>query len=342
MTSLERILHTLKGGSVDRLPIGELMINTTVIEQIQSGSSYYDFIEAQGYDLVGPNTTWDSLGFVDWVDKERNIFKDRWGITRKLDAELIPVPMKGAVESKQELAALHIPDPAEEPLLKRLPELLQRFKGKKATFIVGRDAWTGAYMLRGMEDFMVDLYLDPDFARDVIKVNLEYFKEVHRLAIEMGIDIIHLADDYAYKTGPLVSPEIWKEFILPGLSEVVEAAKSQGAYCFKHTDGNIWSILDEIVDTGIDALGPLEPEADMDLTKVREKFPDSITLYGNISVDLLSRGTIEEIRIAVQHLLDTVAPNGRFILSSGNSITSTVLPENFMEMIEMGRSYTYR
>lgn len=119
---------------------------------------------------------------------------------------------------------------------------------------------------------------------------VEYNRELHRLAIAEGADLIVLGDDYAHKTGTIMSPAHFREFVLPGLAEVVQNIKSHGAYCVKHTDGNIWAILDDIVNTGIDGLGPLEP-------------------------------------------------GGGHILSSGNSITSAVQPENFRAMVETAHEH---
>ena len=339
LISRDRIVAALERREADRVPLFELTINPKVIEQISPGKSYYDFIEDMGYDAVGPNITWDAMGLERWLDRDKKIFLDRWGITRQYTAELIPVPLEGAIRSKKDLLNYTPPDPAEEPLLKLLPELLQRFQGEKATFILGRDAWTGSYMLRGMTNFLMDFATDPGMVTDIIRIQVEYYKEVHRLAIEQGIDIIALVDDYAYKSGPFVSPTQFKRFIYPAFCEIVEDIKSHGAYCTKHTDGNIWKIIDLLVDSGIDALGPLEPEAEMDLARVKAQYGDKIAVIGNVGCDLLGRGTPEDIRREVKKLLRSVSPGGGHILSSGNSIASSTQPENLLAMIQTCKEY---
>ena len=154
-----------------------------------------------------------------------------------------------------------------------------------------------------------------------------------------GVDCIVLGDDYAHKKGPLIAPQLFREHIAPSLTRIVGNIKAHGAYCVKHTDGNIWEIVDDIVAAGIDALGPLEPAAEMDLSKVKDRYGDAVCVVGNVDVDLLSRGNPQQVEAVTRALMEGVSSRGGHILSSGNSITSSVRPENFMAMIRAGRSY---
>jgi uroporphyrinogen decarboxylase len=157
--------------------------------------------------------------------------------------------------------------------------------------------------------------------------------ELYRKLIDEGVEIVLLGDDYAGKTGPFMSPAHFERFILPGLKTVVQEVKRKGAYCIKHTDGNIWKIVDMIISTGIDMLGPLE-SAYMALDEVRSHAHGLVGVMGNIDVDLLSRGTVEDVVHTTKELIRNVSPPGGHILSSGNSISSSVTGENFMAMID--------
>ncbi|MBP7494011.1 MAG: hypothetical protein KA771_00815 [Spirochaetales bacterium] len=336
--SKKRVEAVLKGEIPDRVPMYELTINPSVVDRLNPGMSYYDFIEYYDYDAVGPNVTWDGLGRVKWIDEEKQVFLDRWGVVRRFTTDVIPVPLEGPIKSARDLVQYTPPNPLEEPLLEKVEELVSRFKGRRATFILGRDGWTGSYMLRGMENLLIDMMEDPPLVRDIVEMQIEYYKVVHRKVLEMGIDIIHLVDDYAYSSGPLMSPDMFEEFLLPGLETIVQDIKGHGGFCMKHTDGRIWKILEGIVSTGIDGIGPLEPEAGMDLHEVKERFP-SLTVMGNVSCDLLGRGTSGEVEDEVKRLLKNCMPGGRFILSSGNSIASSTLPENLLTMIETAKTY---
>jgi uroporphyrinogen-III decarboxylase len=89
--------------------------------------------------------------------------------------------------------------------------------------------------------------------------------------------------------------------------------------------------------TGVDGIGPLEPAAGNDLVSLRKQLRKNITLVGNIDVDLLSRGSADQVAAETAKLVEKLGPPRRFILSSGNTISSSVKPENFKRMIETAR-----
>ena len=137
-----------------------------------------------------------------------------------------------------------------------------------------------------------------------------------------------------------MSLEHFKEFVMPYLQEVVDIVKEKSVPFIKHTDGNLWQILDPIVDTGIDMLDPVEPMANMDLRQVKEKYGSRIGLAGNVDCgQLLPKATKQEVVEAVKETLAKGAVGGRFILASSNSIHPAVKPKNYRAMVEAGRKY---
>jgi uroporphyrinogen decarboxylase len=96
----------------------------------------------------------------------------------------------------------------------------------------------------------------------------------------------------------------------------------------------IWPLMDMIVDSGIDCLDPIDPVAGMDLAEVKQKFGRRIALKGNVDCShLMTLGTPEQVAAATRDALRIGAPGGGFILSSSNSIHSSVKPENYMAML---------
>jgi len=153
-----------------------------------------------------------------------------------------------------------------------------------------------------------------------------------------GADIISLGDDYAANNGPLFSPGLFEEFIQPRLKKIVDVIHEAGAKVIKHSDGNLSKILDKIVNTGIDGLNPIEPSAGMDIGEVKRKYGDRICLVRNIDCgDLLSHGSPEEVESAVIECICKASPGGGHILSSSNTIHSSVKPENYLTMIQAAK-----
>ena len=95
-----------------------------------------------------------------------------------------------------------------------------------------------------------------------------------------------------------------------------------------------------IVDTGIDALDPLEPIADMDIGRVKAEYGDRIAVAGNVDCgELLSRGTVQDTIEAVKETLAKAAVGGGHILASSNSIHPAVNPENYRAMVQAAKRY---
>ena len=182
--------------------------------------------------------------------------------------------------------------------------------------------------------------MNPKFAHEVTEMAFSYEMEVVKRAIKAGADIVMLGDDYAYNQGPLISPIHFKEFIFPRLKKMVDVIHETGAYCIKHSDGNIMQILDLIIETEIDGINPIDPIAGMDIQKIKKMYGNIVCIVGNIDCgDLLTSGAQEQVVEAVKECISKASPGGGHILSSSNSIHSGVKPENFLAMVETAKNF---
>lgn len=161
-----------------------------------------------------------------------------------------------------------------------------------------------------------------------------------RRAIRAGAEVIVLGDDYAFNQGPMMSPEIFERFILPRLARMITMIHDEGAFCIKHSDGNLYRLLDMIVSAGPDGLNPIEPLAGMELATVKALVGDRVCLVGNIDCGrLLPHGSEEDVRRAVRAAIADAAGGGGFILASSNSIHSSCNPRNLVAMVDVCREY---
>jgi len=340
MTSTERVLTALRGGMPDRLPVMEMFIDPKIINALRPGMSYEDFVDDQDLDAVTCLTMANDPADIDWVDKEQGIWKDKWGALQKRTFDVMSIITPPApIETESDLESYEPPDPAKAPVLKYLKKLVNRFKGRRAVVVVGEETFAPTQYLRaGLEDLMVDYIFRPEFVKKMARVAEEYHVELYRRLIADGAEVVVLGDDFAGKIGPFMSPAHFEEFIFPSLKNVVGEIKSAGALCVHHTDGDIWKIMDLLIASGLDGLGPLEP-AHMNLDEVRKYSSGKLSVVGNLDVDLLSRGTVEEVRAATREMIARVSPSGGHVLSSGNTISSSVRPENYLSMVETAREY---
>ena len=149
-----------------------------------------------------------------------------------------------------------------------------------------------------------------------------------------------IEDDIADKNFPLISPDQFREFINPYNRRLVERAHEKGLKVIRHSDGNLWPLLDILLDTGYDGLNPLEPQAGMDLKRVKDYCGDRLCLLGNIDcIELLPEGRPDEVRAAVRQAIRDAGEGGGLIICSSNSLHPGVKPENCRAMFEAVHEY---
>ena len=340
MNSRERVVAALERRQPDRVPLVEWVIDERVMDSLLPGCDYDAFNDWIGLDNAGLNRSSWTRDNVEYVDEEKGLFRDHWGVIRAFGPESTPYPVEGPIKNPEDVKTYEPPDPEADDVLGKLPELVNRYKGEKVICAICRDAFFNPSYLRGQENFLMDMIEHPALVHELIEIALSYDLRVTQRLIEAGVDVIVLGDDYADRNGPLMSPCHFKEFILPGLKRAVDSAHEAGAYVVKHTDGNITSLLDMITETGIDAINPLEPAADVDIAYVKREYGDRVAIIGNIDCgELLCRSSPDEVRRVTRETIAAAAPGGGFCLSSSNSIHSSVKPENYLAMVETLREY---
>jgi uroporphyrinogen decarboxylase len=297
---------------------------------------YFRMVEALDLDAVPVNQVLYRMGWRRWFSPLVREFRDAWRTGYRATGELLPFPNRFPIASMSELERFRPPSPEGDPLLSAV-RLVARRCPDRAVLLASRADFAASWYLCGLDRLLAAYLQDPQLALRLAELVGAYYERLLPLAVAAGAEVVVLTDDYAHKTGCLMSPEHFRRFILPALARAVSAVKAAGAYCIKHSDGDIGAIADLLVGTGIDALGPLEPAAGMDLAEVKRRFGGRVAVVGNVDVDLLSRGSPREVERATAELIRRVSPGGGHILSSGNTLTSAVLPQNYRAMLETAR-----
>jgi uroporphyrinogen decarboxylase len=193
----------------------------------------------------------------------------------------------------------------------------------------------------GMERFWTTLGEDPALAIAL----LEKLQALQIVAIDQATDhpavgAFLLDDDLAHCGGLLESPKFLRVHVFPFYKRVGQIVHSKGLPFIMHTDGKVMQVLPDLIACGLDALHPIEPKA-MDIVAVKRQHGDRLTVLGNVDVDLLARGSPDEIRAAVQQRLREMAPGGGFAIGSSNSVPDYVPVENYRALVaaslEFGR-----
>ena len=337
----------------DRVPVWELIINRPVIEALcpdlfdarrlaryERGSAggfmlLADFVERENLDGI---TVFEDMQVRRQIDADTCV--DEWGITWHTVEHGIPYAVEHPIQRESDLDGYRAPDPDADYRLQSLELAVKRFKGERCIVFLGHEAFEFSHYLRGMDNLLMDFALNPGFAQRLARTVMDYKIRVLERAADMGADVLCTGDDYAHRSAPIMSPQHFREFLLPYLQQTVNVSKAKGIPFLKHTDGNLWPILEDIVATGIDCLDPLEPIAGMDMARVKAAYGERVALAGNVDCgQLLPFGTPDEVAEAVKETIAKGAPQGGFILASSNSIHPAVKPENYRAMIKAARQF---
>ncbi len=185
------------------------------------------------------------------------------------------------------------------------------------------------HRLRGMRTFLMDLVRDRSLAKRLVKFAMSHQLELTKAIIdEAEPDAIRLGNDMGTNQSLFFPPRVYNEIFNPWERRLVRAYHRRGAFVFHHCHGNVNLILKEMVATGIDAMDPLDPCDGMDLTEVKEKYGDRLTLRGGIC-KLIGTWDRKEIREHIQDRIRIGAPGGGFIIQSAGGLPHNMPRKNF-------------
>jgi len=283
----------------------------------------------------GPETFYDKLWKITW---------------RKTDAATYS-PMDGPFfKENGTLAALKAfewPKPAEMEDPKKWKEKVQSLRPKTDRALVARlplGIVTLTQILRGFEDWFMDLHLNPEFMEALLDKCTEIWIESARIVVEAignDVDVFAFGDDYGFQTGPMISPAMFRKYVTPRNKKMVESVKAKSkAKILLHSCGCVFPYLEDFLEMGIDALNPIQVSAkDMDPARIKDRIGDRVTLWGAIGINDLVKGTPQQVKEMVKRRIEQLAQEGGFVLAATHNLLSDVPPANIVAMLEAAAEY---
>jgi uroporphyrinogen decarboxylase len=197
------------------------------------------------------------------------------------------------------------------------------------------------YMLRGVEQWLTDLAANPDFANALLrKVTDLQCAAAMRLLEEAGddVDVIITGDDLGSQHAPLISPRMYRRMVKPYHAELQAAIKRRtNAKIFYHSDGNVYPLIGDLIEIGVDVLNPVQVSAGemADTARLKREFGEHLSFCGAIDTqDVLPHGTPDDVRREVRRRIRDLAPGGGYILASVHCIQPDVPLQNVVAMFE--------
>jgi len=188
----------------------------------------------------------------------------------------------------------------------------------------------------GDEKLMTAFYKSPDRVHDLFKFITDFQMETAIEAVRnVKIDFVSFWEDFAYSTGPLVSPRIFREFILPHYKKMIDFFKGYGIDIFMvDCDGNFNVLIPLFLEAGVNTFFPLEAAAGMDAVSLKKEYGEKIRLIGNIDKRALAAGQDaidKEVNGKIPYLLE----QGGYIPSVDHLVPSDVPFENYAHYIKL-------
>lgn len=335
MTSAERVMRVLRREEPDRTPHFEWLIDKKVREAIcPDCTSHNDFAIKMNHDaiLVGPTFSKEQIS--------ETQTRSEWGFVTQATTEEHGIEVGATIQTLDDFDAYTPPDPHKPGRYSAIEAAVKEWKGIKAIGVHLNDVFSIPRYLMSMEGLLLNTMMCPELVKAMVNMSVEINLEMVKEVAKIGADFIWTGDDYASNPGPLVSPDMFRDIFYEPLCRVMGGFKDAGFPIIKHTDGKLWPIIDMIIDSGIDCLDPIDPQAGMDMAEVKAKYGDRVALKGNVDcAQTLTFGTVEETIEETKEALRKGGEGGGLILSSSNSIHSAVKPENYLAMMKANEEF---
>lgn len=165
--------------------------------------------------------------------------------------------------------------------------------------------------------------------------------ELAKRQTDQGADFICINSDYAFNTGPFISPAMFAEYVTPYLAEIVHAIHEMGSKAILHSDGDLRLLLDQLVSTGLDGYQSIDPQGHMDIAEVKKTYGDRLVLMGNVKTALLQDVDEAAIRASVRYCMTHGKPGGKYIFSTSNCIFKGMPLESYHIMLDEYEKLAY-
>ncbi|MEK6647458.1 MAG: uroporphyrinogen decarboxylase family protein [Candidatus Firestonebacteria bacterium] len=270
-----------------------------------------------------------------WQEISPDIWQDEFKVVwnRTVDKDIGTV--EGYVFPEPELYGYKFPEPNLKTRYAKFEEIAN---SKPDGFIIGGIGFSlfeRAWTLRGMENILIDMKLNPNFVEELLDRILEYNLAVIEGMSKYKIDACHFGDDWGSQHGLIMGPSMWRKFIKPRIAKMYRKVHEKGLAVSIHSCGDIKEVIPDLIDIGLNIMNPFQPEV-MDVYEMKQKYGKNLCFWGGVSTQsTLPYKTPDDVKKEVKQLLSEIGKDGGYILAPAHDIPSDVPTENMLALIEV-------
>lgn len=350
LTGRQRVLTALAHKEPDRVPFAIKKGNTPGFEQkfyektgSRDPSEYFDTDER--------TIEFESPG---GLDKYRAFHSDRverfndWGvgfIRGSMHHFDLFIPSLDNAADIKELEDYPLPDYYDKRCWEHLEKEVTEYHARDLAVsgFLEMTMFEVAWQIRGIENFLMDLYFKPDWVELLLDRILEIRLFMAEKLTRVGVDVLKLGDDIGTQHGMMIPVKQWRQFFKPRLTKIIQHVKklNPSIYIFYHSDGNVAEVIPDLMDAGIDILNPIQPEC-LDPVMVKSRYGNKLTLWGTIGTQsVLPFGTLKDVEENVKERLNTLKAGGGLVLEPTHVIEPEVPVENLIAYVEAVKTHGY-
>jgi len=266
------------------------------------------------------------------------LFKDEWGVIwdKSIDKD-IGNPASTVLDDMN-LKNLKVPDPNDFRRYLHFDPIINAAKNRYHLVKFGFSLFERAWTLRGMENLMIDFLKNKSFVKELFGIITDFNIAIIKNLANFPVDGLFFGDDWGCQKGLLMSPEIWREHIKPSLKKMFDIGHKQGYSIFIHSCGDISSILDDLIEIGLNVYNPFQPEV-VNVSEMIKNYSNKLAFYGGIGLQkTLPFGTEKEIEEEVENRLNLGKKYGGLIIAPSHDLPSDIPLQNIFLMLEKLKS----
>ena len=297
MNSRERVLATIHHRPADRMPIyawTQANLETPIREAFGSIDAFEDHYE---FDLVhlfgGP------------IAHPSHVIR----------------PVEGAAPSILPRDYLDVPlnDPNAQGAYDDLAALIAHHQGRRGRFVYVQTPgiFEGLNDVFGLQNHLLYMALYPDALQQVYQRQAEWNRAFAMNCIDLGVDMIHVSDDWGGQSGLLFSPRTWWKLIYPNHEVTCRAVLARGTALSMHSDGNINAVIDGVIQLGYQVLHPWQESAGMSLAHFKDAYRDRLTVMGGLDVQTtIGFGKLDFLKSEIERVIGRFQDGGLIFCTS--------------------------
>ncbi|MBR2465592.1 MAG: hypothetical protein IKB38_01500 [Clostridia bacterium] len=345
LTDRERMLRTYRRQEIDRVPMNDSAWAGTKRRWYNEGmpkdvswEDYFDFDKR--IEVLPDNSPRFERKVLEETDRYV-IETTKWGGTQKAFKELDSTPdvldfYYGSSDRWEEAKAAMTTYHEDRIPWKYLEENYPKWKSEGR--FIQLTLWFGFDVahsrMTGTENMLVGMYDEPEWVTDIFDTYLNTSLDLCQRILDAGyeFDGVKWYDDMGYKGSPFFSPTAYRELLKPYHKKAVDWAHERGLVTELHSCGFIEPLLDDVLDTGVEMLNPLEVKAGMDPFKLKNKYGNKLAFHGGINAQLWD--DIELVKAEMERIIPAMKEGGGYVFASDHSIPNSV---SFKNMTEIAR-----